>query len=389
MAEFIIDIEGKNPNDNRRLRRFKANAELPKVIEYWSKYPISERVVQYINADTGETSKGPKYDITKQQIEGAAQIEDFLRPGVKQQDPYDPIQYEPRDRFQENKNMSTTKEKFQSLVKECLSELKEEKSQREKLKESLRPLVQKVLREITNVGPLEKDKDELEKIRRGGFNKSPLYSKGGSQERLDVTNEEKATELEKIVKDIDKDWLVYWDDHNQLNVDAKNMGRIRIAPKYENNFDIDFMVKLVDRIRAISLTWDQVKLFVKENLKNLKGNEGNKTKSDTLKEKSLANKVDNDKNNKAAGPKNDLVKNRFEDPEHTKIKDTPKKDNDYNEKDVKEDDDQPDQPMKTVDVKDKNKKIDKTTQVKPRKHDNSDKSLKTTLPKTKKFKKRS
>jgi hypothetical protein len=46
--------------------------------------------------------------------------------------------------------------------------------------------------------------------------------------------------------------------------------------------------------------------------------------------------------------------------------------------------------MKDVgDIKNLNKDIKKTPQVKPQKHDNSDKALKTSLPKTKKFKKRS
>ena len=193
------------------------------------------------------------------------------------------------------------------------------------------------------------------------------------------------------MKAINPDWLVYWDDHNELNVDAKNLLRVRITPKFENNFDVDAVVKLVDRVRAIALTWDQVKAFIKANFSEVgKNPEGNKTKADSLREKSLANKVDQDKNKKSAGPDHDLIKNRLEDPEHTKIKDTVKKDKDYNKKDVEKEEDQPDQPMKTVgEPKNLNKDIKKTPQVKPPKHDNSDKALKTSLPKTKKFKKRS
>jgi hypothetical protein len=295
----------------------------------------------------------------------------------------------PRCKKQFNKNMNMTREKFQQLVKECLSEIKGN-DPREKLKESLRPMVQKVLSEIANVKLPEPDKDEIEKVRKG-YNAKPVYSKDGGKERLDVTNDEKLKELETIVKAINSDWTVYWDDRNDLNVDAKNLLRVRITPKFENNFDIDAMVKLVDRVRAIALTWDQVKDFVKVNFSEVgKKPEGNKTKADSLREKSLANKVDQDKNKKSAGPDHDLIKNRLEDPEHTKVKDTVRKDKDYNKKDVEKEEDQPDQPMKDVgDPKNLNKDIKKTPQVKPQKHDNSDKALKTSLPKTKKFKKRS
>jgi hypothetical protein len=195
------------------------------------------------------------------------------------------------------------------------------------------------------------------------------------------------------VKDINANWEAYWDDYGQMIVRAQNLLYVRIVPKYENNFDIDAYVKLVDRIRSISLTWEQVKSFVKENFKDVgKNPEGDKTKADKAWEKSMANKVDQDKNTKSAGPDNDLVKNRLEDPEHTKLKDTKKKDMDYKEDQVKKDEDQPDQPMKQVsgsgeDPKGKNKNIEKTTKVKPPKHEN-DYTLIVKDKKTSKFRSR-
>lgn len=295
----------------------------------------------------------------------------------------------------QEKSMNDVKTRFQKIVHECMTELKKE-SPRERLKESLRPMVQQVLGEIANikVKEIDDEKAEKEKVQKGyDFARQSLYQKGGGTQRLDITNQEKKDELEKLVKDIDKSWDVYWDDHLELNVDAKNCGRIRISPKFENNFDIDFMVKLVDRIRAIALTWEQVKEFVKVNLKNLKGAEGNKTIADKKREQALANYVDDDKQ-KDAGPRWDVIKNRGEknNGEDAKIKDTPKKNKDFNEKQVKKDEDQPNQPMKDVtkpgeDPEGKNKNIQKTPQVKPPKHDNDD-TLKIKDKKTSKFRAR-
>ena len=356
--------------DRETLKGFRVVSILPSALTFsgamniLKQQPWFDAVVQIVDPKTGKTIKGPKYDTTEQEVWGD-KIEDVLK-NIKQQPPHEPMQVEPRDRFQENKNMKMTREKFQSLIKECLSELKE-KNPRERLKESLRPMVNKILKEIANVKTPEPDKEEKEKVRKG-YTKQPIHWTNGSKERLDITNDEKAEELDKIVKDIDKSWNVYWDDRGDLVVDAKNLLRVRITPKFENNFDIDAMVKLVDRVRAIALTWEQVKEFVKANFKDLK----NKTNHDHLKEKSLANKVDQDKNTKAAGPKNDIIKNRLEDPDHTKLKFTHKKDMDYKKDEVEKEEDQPDQPMKDVgDVKSKNKNIDKTTKVKAPKHEDN------------------
>lgn len=356
---------------------------------------IYKDVVQFVNPKTGKTEKGPKYDTTEESIKGRT-VKDLLQPGVQQKEPIDAMKYEPRDKFQENKNMSDVKEKFQRIVRECMDELKKE-DPRERLKESLRPMIKRVLGEIANIHVKEVDneKAEIEKVRKGyNYDRQSYYHKDGGPERLNVTNKDKEEELSKLVKDIDGSWDVYWDDRNDLNIDAKNCGRVRITPKFENNFDIDFMWKLVDRIRAIALTWEQVKTFVKVNLKNLKGAEGNKTIADKKREQALANYVDDDKK-KDAGPRWDVINNRGEknNGEDAKIKDTPKKNKDYNEPAVKKDEDQPDQHMKDVtkpgeDPEGKNKNIEKTPQVKPPKHKNDNTLKLKELPKTKKFKSR-
>lgn len=281
-----------------------------------------------------------------------------------------------KESVKENKNMN--REKFQNIIRECLSEVKAENDPRIKLKESLRPLIKKVLSEIANVSTPPITKEEEETVNKGYFKKG--------NERIDKVNNKLADELEKIVHAINPDWHVYWDDHTQLVVEAKNMLKIRICPKFENNFDIDAMVKLVDRVRAIALTWDQVKAFVKANFSDLE----NKTIPDKMKDRAMDQIKDKDKDSKDAGPRHDIIKNRLEDPEHTKIKDSKRDDKDYNEKQTPKEEDQPNQPMKQVvknpgdDPESLNKNIEKTPQVKPPKHKN-DKKLVTKLIKTKKF----
>ena len=269
--------------------------------------------------------------------------------------------------------------KFRQLIRECVSEIKSESSPRARLKESLRGVVKKVLQEISTNNTPEPTEDDVKKVERG-------YTKDGN-ERLDKTNEKLQAELESIVHGIDPTWEAYWDDHNQLIVRAHNLLYVRICPKFENNFDVDAMVKLVDRVRAIGQSWDQVKAFIKANFSDLKKG----TVSDKSKQKALDHYKDHDVIKKMAGPEHDIIKNRGEkkNGEDAKIKDTKKSDKDYNEPMTKKKEDMPDQPMKSVtepgkDPESKNKNIDKTDKVKAPKHKN-DKKLKATDKKTPKF----
>ena len=269
--------------------------------------------------------------------------------------------------------------KFRSIVKECISEIKKENDPRERLKESLRSIVRKTLNEISNVTKPEQDKEEKEIVSKG-------YNKKGN-ERLDKTNEKQEAELESLIHGIDPKWEVYTDDHNQLIVRAQNLLYVRICPKFENNYDVDAMVRLVDRVRAIALNWEQVKAFVKANFSDLKKT----TNADQLHKKSIDNEDEKGINQKSAGPDNDVIKNRGEkkNGEDAKIKSTKQKDMDYNEPQVSKDEDMPDQPMKNVtkpgeDPEGKNKKISKTEKPKAPKFKN-DKKLKVSDKKTPKF----
>lgn len=269
--------------------------------------------------------------------------------------------------------------KFRKMVGECIAEVRKENDPRIRLKESLRSVVKKVINEISNVNKPELDKEDKETISKG-------YRKNGN-ERLDKTNEKQLAELETIVHSIDASWEVYWDDYRQLIVRAQNLLYVRIVPKFENNYDVDAMVKLVDRVRAIALDWDQVKDFIKANFSDLKKT----TIPDQLRQRALDHYEDRDVIKKAAGPMGGAIKNRGEkkNGEDASVKDTKKSDKNYNEKQVKRDEDLPDQPMKKVtepgkDPNSKNKNIEKTSKVKAPKHKN-EKGLKAPDKKTPKF----
>jgi hypothetical protein len=346
-----------------------------------------EKIVQFVNGDTGETVKGPKYDTTRLKVNGKS-ISQLLPSSIKQQPPIEPTQYEPRDRtvpVKENKIMNNVN-KFKKLVKEAIAEVRKENDPKEKLKESLRPLIKSVLKEISNITTPEPDKEEKEKVQKG-------YAKDGNQ-RNENTNHEMKEQLNKIVKELNSDWQAFWDDHNQLIVSANNLLYVRIVPKFENNFDIDAMVKLVDRVRVIGVTWEQVKDFVKANFKSLSSKENNKTIPDKLKQRSLDHYEDRDVIKKAAGPMDGAIKNRGEknNGKDAKINSTKKDDKDYNEPQTKKDEDMPDQPMKSVtkpgeDPESKNKNIEKTDKVKPPKH-KLDKKLRVPDKKTPKLSKK-
>lgn len=250
------------------------------------------------------------------------------------------------------------KDDFKKLIRTTLAEMRKP-SKEQRLKESLRNLVGEVINEIANVAAPEPDEDETEKINK-------QFAKDGN-ERVDDSNKDLLEDLQKTVKAIDEEWDVYVDDKKDFVIDAKDYLRVRIVQKFENNFDIDAMVKMQDRIRAIALTWEQVKAFVKANF-----NKELKAKVDDLKDKAMDHLKD--KSDKGDLPKHDVLKPRFVSADDHKLKDTKKDDKDYTEDEVDKDEDQPSAPMKTVDDDDVKKQRDhKETKVAPPKHKNDKK----------------
>lgn len=351
-----------------------------KAIEKLAEYTeFRKRIVRYIDPKTGEVRKGPKYDSTEQDLnpKDEALLAKYQTPPNS---PIEPMQSEPRDRMEEpTKETSAMNEinKFRNIIRECISEIKQENNPRIRLKESLRNVVKSVLNEMTSRNVPEQTKEEKE-------TSDKMYFKDPNP-RLSKSNIKQQKELETIVQGIDPSWEAYWDDHQQLIVKAQNLLYVRICQRFENNYDVDAMVKLVDRIRAIALTWEQVKSFVKANFNDLK----NKTIPDTKRDMAIDNYKDQEIIKKDAGPEKAKVKVRYQDPEHGSVKNTKQDDKNYNEPLTKRDEDMPDQPMKKVtepgkDPESKNKNIKKTPQVKPPKHKN-DKTLRVGDKKTSKF----
>jgi len=205
-------------------------------------------------------------------------------------------------------------------------------------------------------------KEEVEK--RSDTNK-PTYSrvpevvhgedyqkkKISPQPRDTMTKQEMLEDMDKVVKAINKEYMVVWDDHDDMSIHAKDLFTIRIIPKWENNFCIEAMTRNEDRIFITGQNWDQVKEFVKVNLKD------DKTSQEIAYNKAIANVTGkNDTTSKADKdlPQKDKPKTlplTNEPPKKDK-----NKDKDYTEDSVKKDDDLPEKPMK--EVKDFEKQID-------------------------------
>ena len=150
-------------------------------------------------------------------------------------------------------------------------------------------------------------------------------------------------ELIKIVTDIDKDILVQWDDHDDLMVNARDLKFIRISPRWEDYFVIEMMTRNEDRIWVTGLNWEQVKEFVKVNLKELNKQP---TAVDKAYDKSYRNRKDETQSPDKGLPQKD--KPKILPLTNEPLKDGKKKEKDYTEKQVKKDDDLPEKPMKEV-----------------------------------------
>lgn len=158
------------------------------------------------------------------------------------------------------------------------------------------------------------------------------------------SKEEYLDDITKVVKAIDSSFVAVWDDHDDISISGRDLFRIRIIPKWENNFCIEAFTRNEDRIHVTGQTWEQVKEFVKSNLKS----------SEPATDKAL-DKVK--KNQEAAPQKVDKGLPQKDKPAikpltNEPLKDGKKKEKDYTEPQVKKDADLPEKPMKEVgDVK--------------------------------------
>jgi hypothetical protein len=148
------------------------------------------------------------------------------------------------------------------------------------------------------------------------------------------TKDQLLSALTKLVKGIDDSYLVVWDDHDDLKIDARDLMSFRITPDWEDHYEIVVFTRNEDRVYVTGLNWDQVLEFVK---KNLDGNAV--TAVDKSYDKSYRNGKDQSEHKPAIS--GNAVK-------HKKVGDSSNKDKDYNKPEVTKEEDLPSAPMKEV-----------------------------------------
>jgi hypothetical protein len=144
----------------------------------------------------------------------------------------------------------------------------------------------------------------------------------------------------KLVQGVDKSASCVWDDHDDISISLRDLFRIRIIPKWENNYCIEAFTRNEDRIFITGQNWDQVKEFVKNNLKDAT------TYTDKAAEKVVKNRKDQPDSPDKGLPQKDkpkLLPTTDEAPKETKTKDK-----NYTEKQVKKGEDLPYRHMKEV-----------------------------------------
>jgi len=161
--------------------------------------------------------------------------------------------------------------------------------------------------------------------------------------RDNKNKEQLLADLIKTAGATDESISVVWDDHDDLMVSARDLKYIRISPRWTDYYVIEMMTRNDDRVWATGLNWEQVKEFVKTNLKEL-----NKQPSSVEKayDKSYRNREDQTPTPDKGLPQKDKPKTlplTTEPPKTSKSKDK-----NYTEKQVKKDEDFPEKPMKEV-----------------------------------------
>lgn len=165
------------------------------------------------------------------------------------------------------------------------------------------------------------------------------YKEITPHKRDTVSKDELLSDMDKVVHAIDSTYTVVWDDHDDISISARDLFRIRITPRWENNYDIEAFTRNEDRVKITAQTWDKVKEFVKTNLKEL----------GTCTDKALDKVVQNRKDQTPAPDKGLPQKDK---PKTISTDEPPKttknKDKNYTEEQVKDDKDLPEKPMREV-----------------------------------------
>lgn len=164
-----------------------------------------------------------------------------------------------------------------------------------------------------------------------------------SNTRDTSTKAQLLSDLTDVVHAVDKSISVIWDDHDDLMVNARDIKYIRISPRWEDYYVIEMMTRNEDRVWVTGLNWDQVKEFVKINLKS---EASAPTAVEKAYDKSYRNREDQTKPTDKGLSQKDKPKTlplTNEAPKETK-----NKEKNYTEKQVKNESDLPNQPMKSV-----------------------------------------
>lgn len=80
------------------------------------------------------------------------------------------------------------------------------------------------------------------------------------------TKDELLSDLKALVGDINKEYKVVWDDHDDIKIEASDLMKMTITPDWEDHYEIVVFTRNEDRVVVVGLDWDQVKDFVKGNL---------------------------------------------------------------------------------------------------------------------------
>ena len=153
------------------------------------------------------------------------------------------------------------------------------------------------------------------------------------------TKDQLLSALTKVVNDIDDSYMVVWDDHDDLKIDARDLMSFRITPDWEDHYEVVVFTRNEDRVYITGLDWQQVLDFVKKNLSDVKP-----TAVDKAYDKSYRNSKDQSEHKPA------IAGNKVK---HKTVGDTTKKDKDYNKPEVTNEADLPSAPMKEVGELDK------------------------------------
>jgi len=203
--------------------------------------------------------------------------------------------------------------------------------------EAFKQLVRRILNE-----EVEKKSDTGVKT----FNRVPEVVHGEDLKEITphkkdtLSKDELLADINKLVTDINKEFSAAWDDHDDISIAAQDLFKIRIIPKWENNYCIEAFTRNEDRIYITGQNWDQVKEFVKVNLKD------STTAVTKAADKVVKNREDKSDSADKGLPQKDKPKTlplTNEPPKETK-----NKDKNYTEKAVKTEEDLPEKPMKEV-----------------------------------------